>query len=50
MSRQAAQSYDSVTVAFFVENLCEEADLIYRFAYALSLSEERASSLTALTY
>lgn len=50
MSRQAAQSYDSGAVAFFVETLCEEADLILRLAYALCSNESTAASLVELTY
>ncbi|MFW7380434.1 MAG: hypothetical protein ACOH5I_16600 [Oligoflexus sp.] len=50
MSSQAAQAYDEGAVAFFIENLCQEADLIYRFGYALTLSTVGAAELVNETY
>lgn len=50
MSSQAAQAYDAGAVAFFVENLCQEADMVYRFGYALTLSTVGAAELVNETY
>ena len=49
---EAAQNLakDPGQVAFFIGNLCQEADLIYRFAYALTLSEEAARKLVLESY
>jgi len=50
MSSQVAQAYDAGAVAFFIENLCQEADLVYRFGYALTLSTVGAAELVNETY
>jgi DNA-directed RNA polymerase specialized sigma24 family protein len=50
MSSQAAQAYDAGSAAFFVENLCQEADMVLRFGYALTLSREGANELVRETY
>lgn len=50
MSSQAAQAYDAGAVAFFVENLCQEADMVFRFGYALTLSSVGAAELVKETY
>ena len=50
MSSQAAQAYDPGAVAFFVENLCQESDMVYRFGYALTLSTVGAAELVKETY
>lgn len=50
MSSQVAQAYDAGAVAFFIENLCQEADMVYRFGYALTLSTVGAAELVNETY
>ena len=50
MQAEANPSKDPGQVAFFVGSLCQEADLIYRFGYCLTLSEIGASKLVMETY
>jgi hypothetical protein len=50
MARDAARKYDAGAAAFFVENLCQDADTLLRFGFALTLSEEIASRLVYKTY
>lgn len=50
MARNAARTYDGGATAFFVETLCQEADTVLRFAYALTLSEDIAKRLVYKTY
>lgn len=41
---------DDSLIAFFTDSLSQEADLIYRFVFALSLNRKDASQLVAMTY
>ncbi len=50
MARNAARTYDGGATAFFVETLCQEADTVLRFAFALSLSEDIGNRLVYKTY
>ena len=50
MQAQAALAKDPGQVAFFVGNLCQEADLIYRFGYSLTLSEKGGARLVMESY
>lgn len=50
MARNAARTYDGGATAFFVETLCQEADTVLRFAYALTLSEDIGKRLVYKTY
>ncbi len=50
MARDAAQKYDAGAAAFFLENLCQDVDVILRFGFALALDETKAQKLTKLTY
>lgn len=50
MGDNAARKYDAGAAAFFVETLCQDADTLLRFGYALTLSEEMASELVYKTY
>lgn len=50
MQAEASLSKDLGQVAFFVGNLCQEADLVYRFGYTLTLSEVAAQKLLLETY
>ncbi|SME93887.1 Sigma-70, region 4 [Pseudobacteriovorax antillogorgiicola] len=50
MQAETSPTKDPGQVAFFVGNLCQEADLIYRFGYALTLSEVGAAKLVMETY
>ena len=50
MQEGSSPSKDPGQIAFFVGNLCQEADLIYRFGYSLTLSEVGAERLLKETY
>ena len=50
MQDDSAAAIDHGEIAFFIGNLCQEADLIYRFGYALTLSELGAERLLMETY
>ncbi len=50
MAQNAARRYDAGAAAFFVETLCQDADTILRFGFALTLSEEIANRLVFKTY
>ena len=50
MGAEVADIKDPGAVAFFMGELCGEADLIYRFGYTLTLSEVGASKLVEKTF
>ena len=50
MARDAARKYDAGAAAFFLENLCQDVDLILRFGFALALDEGKAQKLVKRTY
>ncbi len=50
MARGAARKYDAGAAAFFLENLCQDVDLILRFGFALALDEGKAQKLVKKTY
>ncbi|MBC7534020.1 MAG: hypothetical protein H7318_20830 [Oligoflexus sp.] len=50
MAENAARKHDAGAAAFFVETLCQDADTLLRFAYALTLSDEWATDLVYKTY
>ncbi len=50
MGVEAVDTRDPSAVAFFVSDLCQEADLIYRFGYTLTLSEVAAGRLVRETF
>lgn len=50
MSEGSNQSRDQSQVAFFIGSLCQEADMVYRFGYALTLSSVGATKLVLETY
>lgn len=50
MGVEAVDTKNPDAVAFFVSDLCQEADLIYRFGYALTLSEVGAAKLVQETF
>jgi hypothetical protein len=50
MGAKAISAEDPGAVAFFVSNLCSEADLVYRFCYTVLLNEESAKSVVKEVY
>jgi hypothetical protein len=50
MAQNAARKYDAGAAAFFVDTLCQDADSLLRFGFALTLSEELAAGLVQRTY
>jgi len=40
--KQPRKAYDEALITYFVENVCGEADAVYRFAIALTLSPDGA--------
>lgn len=50
MAENTARKYDAGAAAFFVETLCQDADTLLRFGFALSLSDEWAADLVLKTY
>ncbi len=50
MAENAARRYDAGAAAFFVETLCQDADTLLRFAFALSLNDDWATDLVYKTY
>ncbi len=50
MAENTARKYDAGAAAFFVETLCQDADTLLRFAFALALNEDWASDLVFKTY
>jgi hypothetical protein len=50
MAQNAARKYDAGAAAFFVETLCQDADTLLRFGFAMTLSEEIAGRLVYKTY
>ncbi|NRA64612.1 MAG: hypothetical protein HRU19_09025 [Pseudobacteriovorax sp.] len=50
MGASARSTEDPGAVAFFVSNLCSEADLVYRFGYTVLLNEEQAKKLVIATF
>lgn len=50
MAQNSARKYDAGAAAFFVETLCQDADTLLRFGFALTLSEELAGRLVYKTY
>lgn len=50
MAENAVRKHDAGAAAFFVDTLCQDADTLLRFGFALSLSDERASDLVLITY
>lgn len=50
MEEAVNSSIDHGQIAFFIGSLCQEADLIYRFGYCLTLSDVGAERLLKETY
>ena len=50
MAQNAKRKSDAGAAAFFVETLCQDADTLLRFGFALSLSEDLGSRLVFKTY
>jgi hypothetical protein len=50
MAQNSARKYDAGAAAFFVETLCQDADTLLRFGFAMTLSEEIAGRLVYKTY
>ncbi len=50
MAQNGARKYDAGAAAFFVETLCQDADTLLRFGFAMTLSEEIAGRLVYKTY
>lgn len=50
MADNAARKYDAGAAAFFVETLCQDADTLLRFGFALTMSEDHAADLVQRTY
>jgi predicted DNA-binding protein (UPF0251 family) len=50
MTSNAAQAYDAGAAAFFIETLSQEADSVYRFGFAVSLSLDGATEIVFQTY
>lgn len=50
MAQNGARKYDAGAAAFFVETLCQDADTLLRFGFAMTLSEELAGRLVYKTY
>ena len=50
MAQDGAQKHDAGAAAFFVETLCQDADILLRFGFAMTLNEELASRLVYKTY
>ncbi len=50
MPQMNAEKYNAGAAAFFVETLCQDADTVLRFCFAMSLSEDIAARLVFKTY
>jgi hypothetical protein len=50
MAQDGARKYVTGAAAFFVETLCQDTDVLLRFGFAMTLSEELASRLVYKTY
>jgi hypothetical protein len=50
MAQNNARKYDAGAAAFFVETLCQDADTLLRFGFAMTLSEDLAGRLVYKTY
>lgn len=50
MNAGVANAYDAGEASFFIEKLSGKADLVYRFGFALTLSEAGASDIVMAAY
>ena len=50
MGAKAIGTKDPGAVAFFMSNLCSEADLVYRFCYTALLNEDKAQEVVKDTF
>lgn len=50
MAQDGARKYNAGAAAFFVETLCQDADILLRFGFAMTLNEELAGRLVYKTY